>query len=120
MNAIDDMQPQREQQSCMLQVALAPSAITRRVIDQRRWQFFIAASQLARQIHAPSRATHERGLDKIMTQNRPAQRLLSRQFGQTTMLPKRPNPNNRIVTPIICRTTLPKIQSGDEYLAIGV
>ena len=120
MQAADRVQPPRKQQADVLHVALAPAPITGRVADQRRRHLLVTAAQFGGQINFPSGSAHEGRFHKIVAQNRPSHRFLSRQSGQSAVLDKRLDPDNRVVAPVIGRVPLPEIQSGDENGTVGM
>src|SRR4051794_16156731 len=91
----------------MLQVALAPSPVARREIQQRGRTFFEAAAKHWRHPYRPSCAPHQRGFDKIMAQNVPAERLAASQFGQPGVSRKGGYAYYRIVSPIVAFGGMP-------------
>ena len=95
------MQPLRGEYSQMLEVALTPAAVACRKIDQRRRTFLIAAAETWQHIDRVTGAPDQRGLDKIMAENMPAERRPPAQHGQTAMGGESPGTNNRVMAPVI-------------------
>ena len=63
------MQAGKSQHARMLQVALGPTAIARRVVDEVRRHFLPAADELRELANFVTRATHERRFDEVMAEN---------------------------------------------------
>ncbi len=74
----------------MLQVALRPTPVAHGGVDQRRRAFFPRAAEVGRHLHAPAGAAHQRRLDEIVRQDRPAERLPAGQLRQAAGRQRRP------------------------------
>ena len=70
----------------MLQVALAPAAVTFRIVNQGGWQLLVTAPQFGRDPDLPSRLPQQRGLNRVVTENLAAKGFPARQFWQAAVL----------------------------------
>src|SRR5579863_7161201 len=120
MQPADRMQPRQGQKPRMLQIPLTPAAVARGVSDQRWRKLFVTSAQLAGQINSPSGAAHERGFDKIVAQDRTAQRLPPRQLRQMAMFDERLDADDGIMAPIIGCASLPEVQAANEIGSVSV
>ena len=76
------VEPAREQDLHLLDIALAPAAVARSKVDDGRRRFFVGADNVARDFHAPTGAAEEGGFDKVVAQDLAAERFLARQVRQ--------------------------------------
>src|SRR5260370_41848064 len=84
----------------MLEVALAPSPVTRGE-TQKCWRaFFEGAAQAWHHSDRPSCSPHQRRFDEIVAENVSAERLAARQLGEALLLRKVAHPNDGVVAPI--------------------
>lgn len=63
----------RENETAVLKIALTPAAIPDKFVNQGRGRLFPRAVKLIRQPYAVSGLAHQRGLDKVMAEDFPAQ-----------------------------------------------
>ena len=64
----------KRQHARVLQVALRPAPVARRVVDDVRRHLLPAALELGHLAHLVTGAAHERGLDEIVAEYLPAER----------------------------------------------
>src|SRR5438132_8230858 len=100
-------QPPCRKHRQMLEVALAPAAVARGKIQQRRRAFLEAAAESGRHSDGPTSSPHQRRFHEIVAENMPAKRFTALQVGQTRILRKRAHPNDGIVPPIIAFGAMP-------------
>src|SRR6185436_18947093 len=91
----------REKEPQVLQVALAPAPVTAHLLEQRRRHLLVAAAEVVREPERPPGAAHERRLDEIVAQDLAAERLASRQAGQSTMVHEGLHADDRVVPPVL-------------------
>jgi hypothetical protein len=118
MNAIQRLESAGEDEPGMLQIPLTPTSVAFGIVYQCRRQLLVAAIQIIGEPHLPAGAAQQGGLDEIMTQDLPAERLAPRQLGQSAMGRECLDPNNGVVTPVVARVALPVAQAGHEDAAV--
>ena len=115
MHAAHRMQPARNQHLDMLQIALAPAPVARRKINHRRRAFLIAAFQFRQQPRRPAAARNQRRLDKVVAQDKAAERPFAFEFRQPAAVDKRPRADNRVMPPVVAVARLPVCQPGTDH-----
>src|SRR5260370_35085183 len=111
------MQAGKSQHARMLQVALGPTAIARRVVDDVRRHFLPAADELRELAHFVTRATHERGFDEVMAQYRSTQWRLSGQTRQRAVTGEGLQAQECVVAPVGALPQLPERAPAREHRA---
>ena len=64
--AMRDVQSLEQEEAEVHQVALAPAAVARQLVDQIRRHLLVAAAEIVRDPHRPPGAAHQCSLDKIV------------------------------------------------------
>src|SRR5207302_3615319 len=108
----------RREQPRVLHVALTPPAIALRRVDERRRAFLVSALDVAREPHSPPGFAHERGLDKIVRKDAPAERLAARQLRQRAVLDERLDADDGVVAPKIPLVLLPIVEPREKQRAV--
>src|SRR5947209_3528908 len=103
----------------VLEISLGPTPIASRNIDQRWWAFLIAAAEQRQHVHRPAGAMDQRGLDKVVAQDVPAERRLSAQSREAAMLGKGLGADDRVMAPIIAVAAHPAREPGANHRAIN-
>src|SRR3954451_3982497 len=107
------MEPRNPMQSAgrkyreVLKVALAPSPVACREIQQRGGTFFETAAERRRHSDRPSPAPHQGCFNKIVAQNMTAERFSAPQLWQAGVLCKRAHPDDRIMSPVVTFRAVP-------------
>src|SRR4051794_10849709 len=118
MEPRDPVKTARREYRQMLQIALAPSAVARGKIQQRRRALLVAAAERGRHVDCPAAAPHQCGLDEIMAENVSAERLAAAQFGKAGALRKRANADDGVVAPVIAFGAVPPGNSGGDQRTV--
>jgi hypothetical protein len=71
------MEASRGDHGQVLKIALTPASVARREIEQRGGHLFVASAEHRQHVDAPTRPPHQRGLDEIVAEDVPAERLSS-------------------------------------------
>src|SRR5258708_40277459 len=111
MQPVHGMESRSRQQSRMLQIALAPTAIACDEVDQRGRRLLEAATEIRGQVHGVARPAHEGGLDEIVAEYVTAQRRRSRQVREPAVHFEGCYTNDRIVSVVIAFATLQTSQA---------
>ena len=118
MQTAGPAQPLGEEQPGVLEVALAPAAIALGAVDHRGRALLEAAVEIVGKPHAPAGPGHQRGLDEVVAEDAPAERLRAGQVGQAAMLHELRGADHRVVSPEIAFALLPVVQAGEEHRAV--
>ena len=119
MQAAEWMETARADHAQVLQIALTPAPIAHRVIDQRGRRFFEAALVVGQQIHPPTGAPHERGLDEIVAQNETSEGRPAGQRGQTGMGGECAHANDGVMAPVVAVAEIPPGQPRRQHRPIA-
>ncbi len=111
------MQAAHRQQADVLQVALCPAPIARRIVDDVRRHFFPATAQVGQQPDLQTRAAHESRFDEIVAEDLTAEGSGSRQARQIAKLGECVQAQDRVMTPIVAFAELPERKSAREHRA---
>ncbi|KAG1436563.1 hypothetical protein G6F56_013505 [Rhizopus delemar] len=82
VGAADPVQAAAAHHLAVLQVALAPAAVTHQQVGQRRRAFLVAAAQVRHHVRGPAATAHQRGFHEIVAEHVAAERLAPRQRRQ--------------------------------------
>ena len=102
----------------MLDVALRPTPVARRDVEQRRRAVFPAAAERRQHAHGPARAAQQRGFDEVVRQDRAAERLLARQNRQARGRGERAHADDRVVAPVVAVVALPARHAARDDRAV--
>ena len=95
----------------VLQIALAPSTVAGREIDERGRALFVGAAEAGQHVDGVSGAKHEPRLDEIVAENVAAERWSARQVRQAAMIGERARADDRIVAPVVAVASHPGAQA---------
>src|SRR5579883_2681629 len=95
------MDPLREENLRMLEIALAPAPVAGRKINQRGGRLFVTSANRWQHVNGVARAAHQGGLDEVVTQDMAAKGRPPRQNRQAAMSSERPGTDDCIVAPVI-------------------
>ena len=101
----------------MLEIALAPSPVASREIDQRGRALFVGAAEVGQHVNSKARAPHQRRLDEIVAEDVAAERRLARQVRQSAMVGERARADDRVVAPVVAVPPHPRAQARAEHRA---
>ncbi|MNV23386.1 hypothetical protein D3C71_1143980 [compost metagenome] len=99
----------------VLQVALAPAAVAHQHVGQRRRAFFVAAFEVGHHVRGPAATAHQRGLDKIMAEHVPAERLPARQRRQAGVVGEGLGADDRVVAPVVAFRAMPPGHAATDH-----
>ena len=99
----------------VLEIALAPSPVAGRKIDERRRALFVGAAEVGQHVDRVSGAQHEPRLDEIVAENVAAKRWSARQVRQSAMISERARADDRVMSPVVSIMPHPGAQArGDD------
>jgi hypothetical protein len=103
-----------KEQPEVLDVALAPAAVTFEHVHQRGRTFLVAATGGGQQPHRVTGFAHQRGFDEVVAQNMPAEGRVRRQRRQRAVFDEGCETQDGVVTPEVRLAALPVVESGHE------
>src|SRR5262245_42230524 len=104
----------RKQHQGVLQVSLTPAPIASGIFDQVLRGFLVTSFKIVSEPDLPVFFEQQRGLDKIVAQNRPTKWFGYGQMRQFAMLHEGCGADNRIMAPVIPKILHPEIQTGNK------
>ena len=103
--------PLRADDPHVLEVALAPSPVARRKVDERGRALFVRAGEIGQHVDRVARAPDEPRLDEIMAENVAAERRLARQIRQPAMIGERARADDRVMAPVVAVASHPRVRA---------
>src|SRR6202034_3968821 len=94
----------------MLEIALAPSPVAGRKIDERRRALLVGAAKVRQHVDGVPGAKHESRLDEIVAENVAAERRSARQVRQSAMVGESARADDRVMAPVVAVMSHPCAQ----------
>ena len=101
----------------VLEIALAPSPVASREIDERGRALFVRAAEVGQHVNGKARAPHQARLDEIVAEDVAAERRLARQVRQSAMVGERARTDDRVVAPVVAVPPHPRAQTRADHRA---
>src|SRR3984957_3993530 len=118
MQPAEPVQAAHRYDAHVLQIALRPAPVARRVVDDVGGYLLPAAGDLGHQPDLVTGAAHERRLDDVVAEDFAAEGWGARQARQRAVLRERAQPDDRIVAPVIALAQLPERKAAGQHRAV--
>ncbi|KAG1454108.1 hypothetical protein G6F57_015580 [Rhizopus arrhizus] len=118
VGAADPVQAAAAHHLAVLQVALAPAAVTHQQGGQRRRAFLVAAAQVRHHVRGPAATAHQRGFHEIVAEHVAAERLAPRQRRQAGVVGEGAGADDRVVAPVVALGAVPPGHATGDHRAV--